>query len=445
MPWQQDVLDVGCEIDPATGLYFYREVIVVVLRQAGKTSMSRAKISHRCVTQPRSSVLYTAQDRNMARRRLEKSFLDPLDASPLGGLLAPANRPNARRGWDGANGREKVKFANGSEIFIIAAQKKTAGHGDTLPEAHLDEYFAQVDNRLEQAVAPTMITVAGAQRWVTSATGDASSVPLWTKVEAARARAEAGVHGRTAYFEYSAPLDADRDDPATWRATHPAIGFTIDLDDIAADHDALEDAEFDRAYLGWWPRAADKPWVIPKASWRDAAEKSTGDWSGEPIWALDVAPERDMAAIGFAATSTTGKPWLELVAHEFGETWLIPHLLKLRSQFGGKLVVLDGAGPAAALQPELEAEGFIVRRLTAREKVDACGALHRAALMGALEHGNDPRVDAALAGAGKRKSGDAFVWSRGLSSVDITPLYALTMARFAWVDYEPYDPLQNIY
>lgn len=453
MPWQQDALDVACEIDPATGGFWYREVVVIVPRQAGKTSMSRGKITHRCITTPLAPVLYTAQDRNMARRRLEKSFLEPLSASPLAALLAPAQAGRGGKlGWDGANGREKVKFANKSEIFIIAAQKKTAGHGDTLPEAHLDEYFAQVDGRLEQAIGPTMITVPGSQRWVTSAAGDATSAPLWAKVEAGRARVRESVESRTCYIEYSAPEDADRTDPDAIRACHPAVGFTIDVEDVLAEQvnmDANGPAEWNRAYFGWWPSATERPWVIPKASWLERrVEPVDVDWTGEPVWSLDISPERDAASIGLAAAARSGRVWLEVVAHEDGETWLVPHLRKLRSMFGGSHVALDGSGPAAALVPELEAEGFTVHRLGMRQKVDACGALYRAALAATIEHGGDPTLDGALAGAAKRTtSGDAFLWVRGTSLVDITPLYVITLARWLFVDLadDDYDPAESAY
>ena len=36
MPWQRLVADVGCEIDPVTGLPAYREVRVTIPRQSGK-------------------------------------------------------------------------------------------------------------------------------------------------------------------------------------------------------------------------------------------------------------------------------------------------------------------------------------------------------------------------------------------------------------------------
>ncbi len=438
MPHQQLVFDVACEIDPATGLYFYRNVVVVIVRQAGKTSMSRAKVAHRCITTPAAPVLYTAQDRNKSLRRLQKSFYEPLAASPLGGLLG---RPR----W--ANGSEVVRWKNRSEIFIDAPTKKQSGHGETIPEAHIDEAFAHTDARIEQAVSPAMVTVRGAQKWVTSAAGDGDSTFLWGKVEAGRARCEAGTHGRTAYFEWSAPLGSDRDDPATWLGCHPAIGHTIDLETIQAEHDEMEPDEFDRAYLGWWPRAAARPWVIPQDPWRDCGRAPEDvDWDGEPVWSVDVSPERDMAAVGLAGRAASGRVWLEVVAHEEGETWTIPYLTRLRGMFGGTVVAVDGSGPAAALQPELEEAGFTVRRLSLRDKVDACGALHRAALAGTLEHGHDPVLDGALAAAAKRRSGDAWVWARGTSLADITPLYAVTLARFVFVDIagEDYDVMRSI-
>ena len=441
MWWQQHVLDVACEIDPATGLYWYRNVVLLVPRQAGKTSVSRSKVTHRCITTQKAPVLYTAQDRNKSLRRLQKSFYDRLSSSPLSPVL---DRPR----W--SNGSEAVRFINGSEIFIDAPTKKQSGHGETIPEAHIDEAFAHPDGRIDQAVGPALIVTQGSQKWVTSAAGDSSSVYLWGKVEAGRALIEAGTKSRTAYFEWSAPDDADRFDPATVLNTHPAVGYTITVDDLFAEQESMDSSgpeEWDRAYISRWPRASERPWVIPKQAWRDcAADPETVTWDGAPIWSVDIAPDRDMAAIGFAATTDSGHPWLEVAAHDYGEGWVLPHLEKLRSQFGGEMVVLDGAGPAAALEPELEEAGFAVRRLTQRQKVDACGALYRSAQQGTLLHGNDPRMDAALQSAAKRKSGDAWVWGRGISSDDITPLYSLTMARFVWVEEHAndYDLLDSV-
>ncbi len=437
MPWQQHGLDVACEIDPATGLFYYREVVWVVLRQAGKTSTSRAKITHRALTTPGKPILYAAQDRNMALRRLEKSFYEPLMESPL----APSVNKLSRK-----TGAERLLFRNQSEVFIIAAGKKIAAHGEAgLPEAHIDEAFAHRDNRIEAGVNPTMITVTGAQKWVTSAAGDADSKYLWSKVEAGRARTKAGRHGRICYLEYSAPPDADRDDPAVWAATHPAVGYTIDLDNLQTEHDGLAAEEFDRAYLGWWPKAKARPWVIPQGSWDPLAlDADDVEWEGTPVWSIDVSPERDWASIGLAAAYPGARAYLEVVAREEGVPWAIPHLRRLRDEFGGNLVVIDGSGSAGSLELDLEDAGFQVRRLSLRNKVDACGALHDDVLDGVVRHGGDPVLDNALASAEKLRSGDAWLFSRGRSLDDISALYAVTLARFGWVESADYDPADSI-
>lgn len=442
MPWQQFVLDVACEVDPATGLLYYRKVDVVVVRQAGKSSMTRAKMTHRALTSPGASILYTAQDRNHARRRLEKTLYEPLRRSPLGAQLL---RPR----W--AAGSEAVRFANGAEFVIDAPTKKTSGHGETMPEAHLDEYFAARDLRLQQGVSPSLITIRGAQLWTLSAAGDTDSVPLWAKVEAGRARCRAGVHGRTAYFEYSAPIDADRSDPMTWAACHPAIGYTIDLEAIQAEHDSFDESntpeEFDRAYLGWWSKAKPKPWVIPRGSWGETGlPGAEADPTGEPMWAVDVSPDRAWASIGMAATHAGVRCWLEVPAHEEHGPWVVPRLKGLAAELGGQVVAVDGSGPAAALIPDLIEAGFTVDKLSRQEVVDACGGLYDDVLAGYVLHDADPDLDTSLASAAKRSSGDAWLFVRTKSTDDISNLYALTLARAAFVKHAGvrYDPLDSI-
>ncbi len=65
MPWQRYVADVSHEVDPATGLLWYREVIVEIPRQSGKTTLGLTVRVHRA-TGPFGGpqmLLYTAQTR----------------------------------------------------------------------------------------------------------------------------------------------------------------------------------------------------------------------------------------------------------------------------------------------------------------------------------------------------------------------------------------------
>lgn len=440
MPWQRDVLDVVCEIDPATGLFWYRKVIIIVPRQAGKTTMTRGKLAHRALFTDGARMLYTAQDRNMARRRLEKTIYDPLASSPLASLL---KRPR----W--ATGSEAVRWVNGSELTIIS-NSATSGHGDTLDEAHIDEAFAHRDSHIEQNISPTMITVQGAQQWITSAAGDTNSHFLAGKLELGRALVELGdPNSRTAYIEYSAPLDADRADPATWLACHPAIGHTIQLQDIQDEFDSLDAAEFDRAYMGWWPVAKAQEAVIPRESWySNFVDPSQDTWMGEPMWALDVSPDRSWACIGLAGRSfdPQARAFLEVIDHEEGTSWVVDRLVNLASRFGGWKVALDNSGSASVLDKDLEDAGFEIIRLSARDRADACGGLYDDAVQGKVRYLNDEVLNSAMLSATKVNAygGEAWIFSRGKSRADITPLYAATIARWAFVKYAGYDPLESI-
>jgi len=76
----------------------------------------------------------------------------------------------------------------------------------------------------------------------------------------------------------------------------------------------------------------------------------------------------------------------------------------------------------------LKALGVEAKPVTAREHASACGALYDLAIQGDVRHRGEPELVAALDGASKRPLGDAWAWSRTSSSVDISPLVAITLA-----------------
>ena len=453
MPWQRQLADIAREIDPATGGPWYTEVVGVMVRQVGKTTFVRAELTDTCIFVPRATVRYTAQNRIMALERLEHDFYDPLHASPLDAFLDQniGSRKAGKPGFSKKTGHEYIGFANGSR-WRIDSVKSSSGHGPTLNKGAIDEAFAHGDASVEQAMTPAMVTMADAQLYVLSAAGDDTSGYLRGKVDAGRARVQLEAtkplcerRSRTAYIEYSAPLDSDREDPATWWGCSPALGYTIREEKIAAALDSMasEPEQFDRAYLGWWAqRKAPEP-VVPTMAWNECfLAEADVDWQGTPLWAVDVAPDRDWSTIGFAAKHPGARVWLEQVAHEQGTSWVVQHLVKLRGMLGGDVVALDGSGAAASLEPDLEAAGFIVRRLSLRDKVDACGAFYDDVLSHLVRHGGDPVLDSALSSAVKRATGDAWTFWRGKSLADITALYAVVLARFVWVQVagDEYDP-----
>lgn len=441
MPWQRDTLDLVCELDPATGLFWYRTVILVCVRQSGKTTLTRGKLNHRAIAQDNSVLLYTAQDRNTGRKRLEKTIYNPLRASVLGGQLI---KPR----W--AAGSEAVRWRNGSELGTEALSE-TSGHGDTLDEAHIDEAFAHKDNRIEQSVKPAMSTVQGAQMFISSAAGNLNSTFLWSKVESGRALALSGsTSSRTCYIEYSAPEGADPDDPETLLNTHPGIGHSTTLEILWDDHETMDSDEFNRAYYGWWPKISAQPTVIPWDSWeQNFVDPDLEAWDGEPMWCVDVSPERDRASIGLAGHSyTDARAFVELIEQGDGTAWCVNKLKRLREKFGGYRVVLDGSGAAASLTEDLEEAGFEVIRMTAADKGAACGAFYDDAVQGKVKYLDDPKINKAMRGAAWMRiyGGESRIFSRSKSQTDITPFYAVVLARWAYVKFAPdtYDVMDSI-
>jgi phage terminase large subunit-like protein len=273
MPWQRHVADVVMEIDPATGRLAYTEMGLTVPRQSGKSTWVLAKSAHRASATkffgPRQHLVYTAQTRMKAREKWEEDFLVSLEESAVFG-------PRVKRHMQ--TGNEHMRFSNGSRFGLESATEKS-GHGPTLDEAYIDEAFAQVDFRLEQAFSPSMITRANKLlAWISTAGWLDGSPYLQEKVELGRAAVAEGQLRGLAYFEWSAPEGADPGDEKVWWACMPALGRTISVEAILAEYEKARKSgrlnEFRRAYLNQWvPKDVDGDWlVISQDSWGAAGD-----------------------------------------------------------------------------------------------------------------------------------------------------------------------------
>jgi len=445
MPWQKYVSDVALEIDPETGRFAHREVGLSVSRQQGKTELTLGAQVHRAMAWPRQNIVYAAQTRGMARQRWEDEFWEKISSSDL------AKYARIRK----SNGNEAILFPGKRSRMGITANTEKAGHGPPLDLGFIDEAFAHEDDRLEQAFSPAMLTRAMAQLWWASAGGTTKSVWLNKKREkgrelieslfAALAEDQAAVRPRACYFEWYAPEDMDRADPATWRATLPALGYTVTEEVIAAELEKMDPAEFDRAYLNRTrkPTPPTDP-NVPKAAWPglvDAASRPTAD---RVALALDVSQDRKRAAIAAAALRPDGTVHLEVVAHRPGTDWVVPAMVKLHRLWKPVAVAVASAGaPAGSLIDDLAAAGIEAPKdkatpqrgdlavMRSGDITEACGQLADAMNQGSVAHIDQVPLTAAVNGARTRRNGDAWQLDRTNSLVDISPLCAATFARWA--------------
>jgi hypothetical protein len=93
-------------------------------------------------------------------------------------------------------------------------------------------------------------------------------------------------------------------------------------------------------------------------------------------------------------------------------------------------VACDAAGPAGSLLTPLEKAGVKrVKAMSLREHQQACGGFFDGVAGHTVAHRGRPELDEAVAGAVQRIVGDSWLWSRKGSSVDISPLVAVTLAH----------------
>lgn len=431
MPWQRHVLDVALEINPETGLPAYREVVLTVPRQSGKTTSLLSLMIHRSLGFGRPQrITYTAQTRLAAREKWQYEHLPLLAKSPLGGMFKPVLQ----------RGEERIVWDNGS-IYGIESTTETAGHGNTLDLGIIDEAFARVDAAGEQAMRPAMITRADAQLWVVSTAGKSKekSAYLWGKVKAGRERLESAVDSPVAYFEWSAPVDADPADPETWRACMPALGHTVTESAIAGELASMDLDEFRRAYLNQWLDDLPDEWDNLVHGWEACTDVNSAP-STAPVYAIDVSPNSRSAAIVAAMYRDDDLPHVEVVDHHAGVGWVVDRCVEL-TKHSPLEWVLDPAGPAGALLPDLASVGIEPKPLTTREMGQACEAMASAVRAKEVRHLGDPLLMQALGGAGRRDVGDGlWMWSRRRSDADIAPLYAATEALWVLVSSQELAP-----
>ena len=442
MPWQQYVADLALEVDPATGRLAYREVRLTVPRQSGKTTLILAKNIWRMADARalggRQNLVYVAQTRNKAREKFVDDYLEELKASP---------RLKGRWKTRLSNGSESIRWENGSRWGIESTTEK-AGHGSTLDVGDIDEAFAQVDDRAEQAMKPAMITRPQPQLWIVSTAGTEDSLYLNDKVDTGREFAQAGIDSGVCYIEWSAREGADPADPATWWDCMPALGHTVPEGAVASDFGSMKLAEFCRAYLNWRRPKAFGEQAIDAQKWA-AVQDTESQLDGPPlVFTLDVAPGSRSAAIALAGHRSDGLPHGEVIEHRDGDKWVVARVVELVGRWGMDLpVLLDPASPAGALLPDLVRAGVNVQPVNGRQVAQSCSYLKSQVLAGTIRFLKQDTVDDALAGAATRKLLDAWAWARGPSAGDISPLVALTLAMWGLTMYaeSDYDITSSVY
>jgi hypothetical protein len=277
------------------------------------------------------------------------------------------------------------------------------------------------------ALLPTMSARPNPQIWYTSS----APLPIIESdvLRKLCRRGRSGGSARLAYFEWCAANDADVNDEAEWAAANPSFGLRIDAEFTANELAALGPEDFARERLGIWPDDADSESIIPIARWKACEDIKSGP-KGPVAFAADVSPDRAWASIAVAAESGRGGIHVEIIDRQPGTAWLVNRAAEVQRRWRGPMAIAAGS-PASSLAAEFAAAGVELVEVSTSEHSQACGALFDDVVEARLRHLGQSELDAAVAGADRKDYGDAWLWSRRRSRTDISPLVAITLARWA--------------
>ncbi|WP_346134420.1 terminase [Streptomyces carpaticus] len=455
-PWQRYVLDHGLG-ERADGRCAAMTVSVWVPRQNGKGAIISALELGWLFLTKEPLILHSAHEFKTSQEaflRLRELIEETPDL---------ARRVNRVREANGEQGIELTKAAGGGRLRFVA-RSRGSGRGFSGRKNIMDE-AQEITTAQNAAMMPTLSAQPDPQAWHfgTPPTDPAA----WCY--GLREDGEAGAP-RLAHFDWGLDLDptepADirtgRTDRELWYAANPSLGIRISEEYVEgeAKPSGLGDAFLAERLGVWLPRATEGPGVLDLDQWAALADEESRR-SGPVAIALDITPSRSHAAISVYGLREDGLGHAEVIEHRPGTDWVVERLVQLAERHRPVGIGLDPKGPAGSLVTDLQKRGLVppenedAPRLgqlaipTAQDVAAGCGQLADAVAQGTLRHIGQDVLETAIRGARTRPLGDAWAWGRRLSTVDISPLVSLTLARWVWETRahlaQAYDPLANVW
>jgi hypothetical protein len=343
-----------------------------------------------------------------------------------------------------SHGEEGVYLKDGRKL-LYKTRTKGGGRGFSADLLILDEAMFLAEAFLG-ALMPVISARANPQMWYTGSAVDQEKMEHGVVFARLRQRALDGKPGRMAYLgwspaygrdEWRTPADVPEEataDPQVIAEGNPALGIRIDLEHIVeTEREAMDHRTFcaERLGVGDWPAlGADEGDEISRDQW--AACEDPNSSAVDPVaFAFDVRPDRQTSAVSVAGVREDGLRHVEVLEHKSGTRWVLDYLKERVERHDCGPVLFAANSPAAALKKGLVESGIPFEEVSGPDFAQACGSFVDDVVEGELRHRVDLSLAAAVRGAAKRPLGDSWAWSRKNSAVDISPLVACTLARFA--------------
>lgn len=419
MPWQSQVYDVAGELLD-DGSLAYEIVIVTVPRQSGKTTLVGPVQIDRAMHEPGARCFYTAQSGKDARKRFE-DLANLITGSPLAAFT--------KFRWSA--GDMGATFHNRASINVFAPTLD-ALHGETPPLVVFDEFWKYDellgDALLEGAVIPAQMTLSGRRQvWLISTAGTALSTFMRKWVERGRRAVETG--GRewpnVAYFEWSMPDGADPYDPEVIAGFHPAVGYTVTVDELLALAATVSRADWLRAFCNVWLEAGNP--LIDAEDWRRLARDPAGvPLRSELAVTYEIAPDDECGVVMASWRDDAGRPCSRVLHSAPGTAWMLELIVSIYREWKPAILGADDGGPTRRLTDQLRRVlgEHAVTTLSGRDFATSCEAWLTLVRDQELVHDGSRTFASSVAHLALARVGDITRFSRKASSGPIVAVVA---------------------
>lgn len=475
LPWQRWLLIHALELRVDGGLRF-RNVVVLVARQNGKSTLSQVLALWWLYVCGDRLVLGTAQDLDTAEEVWQGAVDLVLevddDDQPIRPELAALVKKVVL-----VNGKKSLDLTSGERYKVKAANRRAA-RGLTGKKIVLDELREHQTWDAWAAITKTTMAQPDGQVWCLSNAGDVTSVVLrylrklahqaledpdgicaadaagllpspeqlqdlaeWdAELEDLDADDFAVDEDDLAIFEWSAAPGCDRWDRDAWAQANPSLGYTISERTVASA--ARTDPEWvfrTEVLCQWADGSIEGP--FPAGSWqacgadldeagRVANPEADRIVSGRVAVGLEVSRDRGFATIGVVGHRADGLPQGEVAAHRSGTDWVVGWFCDPAHPARASWEVVVRPGSAAwSLADDLADAGVRVVEWKGAALGVGCAQLFDAVKDHRWRHLSQPVLNIPAGTAVTRPSDKgAWVWDSKRSPGNTAPLWAVTGA-----------------
>lgn len=429
-PWQGYATTVILA-EREDGTWAARETGTLVARQNGKGGILEAVTLHGMILVKDPLTLWTShQFKTSSESFLRmKALFDNTDWL--------RRRVKSISESHGEEGIELLPQWGGCRLRFLA-RSKSSGRGFS-PQRIIWDEAQELPRWAHSAMQPSMRAQANPQGvFCGTVPNDQVNHPeLWTRM---RDRGRAGTGKRLAWMEWTPEGSQDPDtaekldlhDRAHWASSNPALGYRITEETIEQDLEELgEDARIE--VLSIWPSVDPNAGtgVLDQTRWAKRARPNHPRPRGTSVVALDVNPERSSGTIAVAATGAKGRTLLMVRCFERIDQ-IVPELCRLLRKRAVLDTVLHPTSQTGSLIPDLVAEGITFTALNTTQMGQATSAFIQGVEKGRYWHLDQPELNAAIAGAVTRRVGEAELWDRKDTTVDLSPLVAASEAAYVF-------------